>query len=282
MEAGGPKDLSHFFAAMLGVQRHLLGVLKAKGPEEATTYANYLTGLSSGKSQATGQLALPCLTDEDDPAAFISLFERAALSAQLPEMQWVSALASLLTGDTLAACYVARGDNQLTFQDLKAALLDGTLLAEESCRIRFRMLQDDGRGPRALAQELLQLATGWLKPHSRSGWDVTQRVVMEQFTALLPEPVAILVRAARPNSLDEVVKVAEAHFRLPADPAQWKEARCVMPGAVASEMLHSGPERNRPTSPQWYVDELLSMCHPYLTLLKGIELKLNKNPTQQA
>ncbi|KAJ8256550.1 hypothetical protein COCON_G00187020 [Conger conger] len=252
MEAGSPEDLSHFFAAMLGVQRHLLSILKAKGPEEATTYASYLTGLSNGKSQATAQLALPCLTDEDDPAVFISLFERAAVSAKLPEVQWVSALASLLTGETLG--YIGRGggDGHHTFQDLKAALLDMGPLAEEGCRVRFRMHQGDGQGPRALAQDLLQQATGWLKPHSRSGWEVTQCVVMEQFTALLPEPVAILVRAARPIGLDEAVQVAEAHF---LRSAQWNEASCEMPATDVSEMLYSSPERNRPTSPQRIPDQ---------------------------
>ncbi|KAJ8369060.1 hypothetical protein SKAU_G00090880 [Synaphobranchus kaupii] len=249
MEADGPKDLSHFFAAMLGVQRHLLNILKSKGPEEATAYASYLTGLSNGKSQATAQLALPSLTDEDDPAVFLSLFERAALSAQLPELQWVSALASLVTGDALAAFDNARGggDGHLTFQDLKATLLDRTRLAEESCRVRFRLQQGGGgQGPRVLAQELLQEATGWLRPHSRSGWEVMQCVVTEQFNALLPEPVAVWVRAARPVSLDEAVKVAETQFLLSADSAQWKEASCEM----ASKMLHSAPERNCPPSPQ--------------------------------
>ncbi|KAG5837360.1 hypothetical protein ANANG_G00238450 [Anguilla anguilla] len=207
---------------MLGVQRHLLGILKAKGPEEATTYASDLTGLSNGKSQTTGQLALPCLTDEDDPAAFISL---------------------------------GGGDSQLTFQDLKAALQDRTVLAEESCRVRFRVRQGGGQGPRELAQELLQEASGWLKPHSRSGWEVTQCVVVEQFAALLPEHVAVWVRAARPVGLDEAVKAAETRFLLSADSAQWKEARRETPGGDADETAHSAPERNCATAPQRIPDE---------------------------
>ncbi|KAJ8403753.1 hypothetical protein AAFF_G00346210 [Aldrovandia affinis] len=266
-----PKDLRPFFAAMMGVQRHLLNILKSKGPEEAAAYASYLTGLSDCDSQTTTQLALPNLTDEDDPAAFLSLFERAALSVHLPEQQWAPALASLLTGDALAGCEEARciGDGHLTFEDLKAVVLNRTRLAEESCRVRFRSQQGCGQvhGVRTLAQELFQEASGWLKPHSRSGWEVMTCVVMEQFIALLPEFTSIWVQAVRPADLDEAVKLAETHLLLSVDTSVGKVGGETS-DVVTSEMVHSSTEINCPPLPQRIPSERASLTMPQASPMK--------------
>ncbi|KAG7470799.1 hypothetical protein MATL_G00117660 [Megalops atlanticus] len=259
---------------MLTIQRHLLKTLKAKGPVEAAAYTNYLIGLSDRVGEAstsTTQLALPSLTDEDDPEAFLRLFERAALSAHLPKPQWGSTLASLLAGDAKLTCDDVRGgaDGPPSFQALKGALLGRAPVAEENCRVRFRSQQHrvPGLSPRAAAWELQQEAIGWLKPHSRSGWEVMQCVVMEQLTSLLPEVTADWIRARRPSNLEEAVKLAETHLSLSADPCKAKGSSETP--HITSETARASPEGNCPSLPQRMPSEVVSPTKPQENSLKS-------------
>ncbi|KAG7483971.1 hypothetical protein MATL_G00044040 [Megalops atlanticus] len=272
MEASEEKDLSQFVTSMLGLQRHLLETLTAQGQQQSAAFASLLTDLSAkidGASAST-RLFLPSLTDEDDTVTYLSLFERAALTARLPKKQWASALASQLTGEAEVAFRAVQTGGDVEYQVLKAAVLDRGPLAEESSRTRFRSLScSTGLGPRTLAQELEKAASGWLKPHKRSGAEILQCLVVEQFTAMLPDRTAEWVRAGRPADLDEAVKLAESHISLTGvtmdfgsqseRPVEGSEASLSRktcsagPNGVTSEMGQASSQRCSPNISKWYV-----------------------------
>ncbi len=89
---------------------------------------------------------------QDDPEAFLDLFEKTAVACGWPQTDWPVRLIPLLTGEAQLAAQQLPVQNLLVYDDLKRAILQRVGQSPEQHRQRFRSLElgENGR-PFALA-----------------------------------------------------------------------------------------------------------------------------------
>ncbi|XP_067303592.1 uncharacterized protein [Pseudorasbora parva] len=78
---------------------------------------------------------------QDDPEAFIDLFQKAAEACGWPRAQWPVRLIPLLTGEAQAAAQQLPVANLLDYEDLKRAIIQRVGRTPEQHRQRFRSLE---------------------------------------------------------------------------------------------------------------------------------------------
>ncbi|XP_058651173.1 uncharacterized protein LOC131551934 [Onychostoma macrolepis] len=147
---------------------------------------------------------------QDDPEAFIDLFERTAEACGWPQVNWPVRLISLLSGEAQMAAQQLPVQNLLVYDDLRRAILQQVGLNPEQHRQRFRSLElgENGR-PFVMAQQLRDACRRWLLAGEGNVNQIIDRVVLEQFVARLPKKTAQWVQCHRPTSLDLPIQLAE-------------------------------------------------------------------------
>ncbi|XP_075771602.1 uncharacterized protein LOC142823854 [Pelodiscus sinensis] len=158
-------------------------------------------------------LRLTKLGPQDDPEAFLTTFERVATAARWPPDQWATLLAPYLSGPAQLAYRSLAVADALNYPKVREAILDQVGHSPETCRQKFR--QEVFRGgdrPRAVAQRLKEWANRWLEPEHKTGSQVSEMVVMEQFIHILPRDGQRWVRRNQPATLNEAVTLMEAHL----------------------------------------------------------------------
>ncbi|RXN24869.1 SCAN domain-containing SCAND2P [Labeo rohita] len=147
---------------------------------------------------------------QDDPEAFIDLFERTAEACGWPQTNWPVRLIPLLSGEAQMAAQQLPVQNLLVYDDLKRAILQRVGLNPEQQRQRFRSLElgENGR-PFVMAQQLRDACRRWLLAGGSDVDQIIDRVVLEQFIARLPKKTAQWVQCHRPTSLDLAIQLAE-------------------------------------------------------------------------
>ncbi len=147
---------------------------------------------------------------QDDPEAFIDLFERTAEACGWPAANWPVRLIPLLSGEAQLAAQQLPVQNLLVYDDLKRAILQRVGLNPEQHRQRFRSLElgENGR-PFVMAQQLRDACRKWLLAGGNDVDQIVDRVVLEQFIARLPKKTAQWVQCHRPTSLDLAIQLAE-------------------------------------------------------------------------
>ncbi len=92
---------------------------------------------------------------QDDPEAFLDLFEKTAEVCGWPQMDWPVRLIPLLTGEAQLAAQQLPVQNLLVYDDLKRAILQRVGRSPEQHCQRFRSLElgENGR-PFAMAHQL--------------------------------------------------------------------------------------------------------------------------------
>ncbi len=147
---------------------------------------------------------------QDDPEAFIDLFERTAEACGWPSANWPVRLIPLLSGEAQLAAQQLPVQNLLVYDDLKRAILQRVGLNPEQHRQRFRSLElgENGR-PFVMAQQLWDACRKWLLAGGNDVDQIVDRVVLEQFIARLPKKTAQWVQCHRPTSLDLAIQLAE-------------------------------------------------------------------------
>ncbi|XP_067272616.1 zinc finger protein 444-like [Pseudorasbora parva] len=150
---------------------------------------------------------------EDDPEAFVDLFQKAAEACGWPRAQWPVRLIPLLSGEAQAAAQHLPIANLLDYDDLKKAILQRVGRTPEQHRQRFRSLEcgESGR-PFALAQQLRDECRRWLLAGGSDVDHVVDLVVLEQFITRLPRKTAEWVQCHRPTSLETAINLAEDHL----------------------------------------------------------------------
>ncbi len=150
---------------------------------------------------------------QDDPEAFVDLFEKTAEACGWDRTQWPVRLIPLLSGEAQVAAQQLPVENLLAYADLKRAILQRVGRSPEQHRQRFRSvdLGDSGR-PFILAQQLRDACRRWLMAEARDVGAVVDLVVLEQFVARLPSGTAEWVQCQRPASLDQAIQLAEDHL----------------------------------------------------------------------
>ncbi len=178
-----------------------------------------LVGLHQEHHQAGGPRAVPApptdmpvqkMGPQDDPEAFLDLFEKTAEACGWPQMDWPVRLIPLLTGEAQLAAQQLPVQNLLVYDDLKRAILQWVGRSPEQHRQRFRSLElgENGR-PFTMAHQLRDACHRWLLAGESDVEQIIDRVVLEQFIARLPQKTAQWVQCHRPASLDLAIQLAE-------------------------------------------------------------------------
>ncbi len=147
---------------------------------------------------------------QDDPEAFLDLFEKTAAACGWPQTDWPVRLIPLLTGEAQLAAQQLPVQNLLVYDDLKRAILQRVGRSPEQHRQRFRSLElgENGR-PFVMARQLRDACRRWLLAGEGGVDHVIDQVVLEQFIARLPKATAQWVQCHRPASLDLAIQLAE-------------------------------------------------------------------------
>ncbi len=147
---------------------------------------------------------------QDDPEAFLDLFEKTAEACGWAQTDWPVRLIPLLTGEAQLAAQQLPVQNLLVYDDLKRAILQRVGRSTEQHRQRFRSLElgENGR-PFAMAHQLRDTCRRWLLAGEGGVEQIIDRVVLEQFIARLPKKTAQWVQCHRPASLDLAIQLAE-------------------------------------------------------------------------
>ncbi len=147
---------------------------------------------------------------QDDPEAFLDLFEKTAEACGWPQTDWPVRLIPLLTGEAQLAAQQLPVQNLLVYDDLKRAILQRVGRSPEQHRQRFRSLElgENGR-PFTMAHQLRDACRRWLLAGESDVEQIIDRVVLEQFIARLPQKTAQWVQCHRPASLDLAIQLAE-------------------------------------------------------------------------
>ncbi len=147
---------------------------------------------------------------QDDPEAFLDLFEKTAAACGWPQTDWPVRLIPLLTGEAQLAAQQLPVQNLLVYDDLKRAILQRVGRSPEQHRQRFRSLElgENGR-PFVMAHQLRDACRRWLLAGEGGIDHVIDQVVLEQFIARLPKATAQWVQCHRPASLDLAIQLAE-------------------------------------------------------------------------
>ncbi len=100
---------------------------------------------------------------QDDPEAFLNLFEKTAAACGWPQTDWPVRLIPLLTGEAQLAAQQLPVQNLLVYDDLKRAILQRVGRSPEQHRQRFRSLElgENGR-PFVMAHQLRDACRRWL------------------------------------------------------------------------------------------------------------------------
>ncbi|XP_069461081.1 zinc finger and SCAN domain-containing protein 30-like isoform X2 [Ambystoma mexicanum] len=148
---------------------------------------------------------------DDDPEAFLMMFECGAADAMLPKEEWTMHLALLLTGEARSIYLSLPKYMRNNYDHVKNAILDHLCMSEESYRKEFRSLTfPSGAKPRAVAQQLRDWARRWLKPETRTPAEIVELIVVEQFIHILPERAAEWLSHHKVWSLDSAVQLIDS------------------------------------------------------------------------
>ncbi|KAI7813943.1 uncharacterized protein LOC130559172 [Triplophysa rosa] len=173
-------------------------------------------GHSEGAPSAVGPsapLLLHKMGPQDDPEAFLELFERSAEVSGWLRDSWAARLIPLLSGEAQLAAQQLPVQNLRSYADLRKAILQRVGLTREQQRQRFRSLElGDGGQPFVFAQRLRDACRKWLLDDDGDVDTIVERVVLEQFVGRLPTETAQWVQCHRPASLSQAVQLAEDHM----------------------------------------------------------------------
>ncbi len=125
---------------------------------------------------------------QDDPEAFLDLFERTAEACGWPQTDWPVRLIPLLTGEAQLAAQQLPVQYLLVYDDLKRAILQRVGRSPEQHRQRFQSLElgENGR-PFTMAHQLWDACHRWLLAGESDVEQIIDRVMLEQFIARLPQ-----------------------------------------------------------------------------------------------
>nr|XP_025037655.1 uncharacterized protein LOC112544857 [Pelodiscus sinensis] len=185
-------------------------------------------GAAGGTGGAEGvgtqlPIRLTKLGPDDDPEAFLVTFERVATAAKWPPEHWATLLAPYLSGPAQLAYRGMSANDALCYFKVKEAILDQLGVTPETHRRRFREAKYDPRErPRAVAQRVKEAGMRWLEPEAKTGVQVADLVILEQYVRILPAEGQQWVRRHLPETLDEAVTLME-HY-LAAEGPVGKEA----------------------------------------------------------
>ncbi|KYO37782.1 hypothetical protein Y1Q_0022061 [Alligator mississippiensis] len=108
---------------------------------------------------------MPKMMKDDDPKAYIEVFERHALMTGLPQDYWASQLGALVVGAAQAAYWAILREEAQDYEQVKQAILYRLEISPNHYRRLFWARKGpDERWPRVLLQLLRDLLNKWVNP----------------------------------------------------------------------------------------------------------------------
>uniref|UniRef100_A0ABM5GNU4 CCHC-type domain-containing protein n=1 Tax=Pogona vitticeps TaxID=103695 RepID=A0ABM5GNU4_9SAUR len=150
---------------------------------------------------------------QDDPAAFLNIFERVAVSAQWPKDQWALIVTPYLTGLPQEIVDTLDPEDAGDYEKVKTAILNTLNLNEEAYRRRFRELRlKPGIHPRTVAQKMRVNATRWVQPKGKTAEQVLELMILEQLVSTLNSGPRNWVVKHKPTSVEGAVTLLEDYL----------------------------------------------------------------------
>ncbi|KAG7483986.1 hypothetical protein MATL_G00044030 [Megalops atlanticus] len=212
-------DVVRFLASLLDLHRQQLQALTRQGEIQAEVLAKLLEAEGCGKlhlcCSTEKELRMPRMKlEEEDPEAYLSVFEQAAASCRLPRAEWGARLVGLLSEEMRAeTCSMSKSPTSPDYDTLRSRILNQVWAVEEQCRLDFSSMRYDPlKGVRELGERLHSAAKLWLKPERRTADQVVQRVAVQHFVSLLPKETRSSVHRQFPGSMEEAIHMAELHL----------------------------------------------------------------------
>ncbi|XP_060782398.1 uncharacterized protein LOC132889677 [Neoarius graeffei] len=226
MESSPFADLVHALAtaqqsqhqalvALRKEQEQRFEVLVLAQQEDCQAFWHLLASVGSTNSPTAGPspLTLTKMGPQDDPEAFLTLFEQVAETSGWPMEQRMARLLPLLTREAQLAALQPPADHQLAYTDLRRAILQRVGHTPEQQQQRFRALRlEEVSRPFAFGQQLWDACWRWLRADNRDAEGIIDQVVLKQFIAHLPARTAEWVQCHRPASLDQASELAEDYL----------------------------------------------------------------------
>ncbi|XP_060786761.1 uncharacterized protein LOC132892488 [Neoarius graeffei] len=188
-------------------------VLAQQEDREAFWHLLVSAGSTSAPTAGPSPLTLTKMGLQDDPEAFITLFEQVAEASGWPMEQGMARLLPLLTREAQLAVLRLPADRRLAYTDFRRAVLQcvGRTPEQQCQRFRAVRLEEVGR-PFAFGQQLQDACWQWLRADNCDAEGIVDQVVLEQFITCLPTGTAEWVQCHRPASLDRAIELAEDHL----------------------------------------------------------------------
>nr|XP_034963308.1 zinc finger protein 397-like isoform X2 [Zootoca vivipara] len=154
----------------------------------------------------------------DDAKSFLASFERVAETFRWPRGEWAARLLPALTGDAEQAFSGLEGKDKEDYGKMKAAILRAEAKNREEQRQRFRCFRyQEAEGPRGTYIRLRGLCYGWLKVERHSKEQILERLILEQFLAILPPQMQSWVKEQGPEDCPQAVLLAEDFLLRPGE-----------------------------------------------------------------
>ncbi|KAG7483985.1 hypothetical protein MATL_G00044020 [Megalops atlanticus] len=240
-------DVVRFLASLLDLHRQQLQALTRQGEIQAEVLAKLLEAEGCGKlhlcCSMEKELRMPRMKlEEEDPEAYLSVFEQAAASCRLPRAEWGARLVGLLSEKMRAeTCSMSKSPTSPDYDALKSRILDQAWAVEDQSRLDFLSVRyDPQKGARDLGQRLDSAAKRWLKPERRTSAQVEQQVAIEQFVSLLPKEAGAWVHRQHPKDMEEAICMAEQRL------LQSAEEDCSPAGAPSTVQTDASDTQTEP------------------------------------
>ncbi|XP_067291516.1 uncharacterized protein [Pseudorasbora parva] len=152
---------------------------------------------------------LPRMTDNDDVAMYLEMFETIATREAWPEDEWARIVAPLLTGEAQRAYFALSPAQSTSYTELKKEILGRVGLSPISAAQLFHdWAYDPRRPPRIQAADLSRLAQHWLLVEGPTAIQVAEHVV-DRLLRALPRHLCQAVGMRKPTTKDELVEAIE-------------------------------------------------------------------------
>ncbi|XP_058884688.1 uncharacterized protein LOC131737749 [Acipenser ruthenus] len=169
-----------------------------------------MTSAATGPVLVAPKARAQKMTVEDDPEAYLVAFERLATTAAWPREYWASQLGPCLIGEAQAAYRAMTDDDAAQYDLVKQAILRRLNIMGETHRVRFREFRrPPNTRPRVVAQQLCDHMAQWLNPSQKTGIQMGEAIVMEQFCHVVGAETQAWVRRHNPTTLEQAVALAE-------------------------------------------------------------------------
>ncbi|XP_058841537.1 uncharacterized protein LOC131697382 [Acipenser ruthenus] len=169
-----------------------------------------MTSAATGPVMVTPKARAQKMTAEDDPEAYLVAFEWLATTAAWPREYWASQLGPCLMGEAQAAYRAMTDEDAGQYELVKQAMLRRLNITGETHRVRFQEFQrPSNTRPRVVAQRLCDHMAQWLNPSQKTGIQMGEAIVMEQFCHVVGAETQAWIRRHNPTTLEQAVALAE-------------------------------------------------------------------------